>query len=157
MIEVPRLREEELMQTRTGETSAQIRERVCRARAIQSARFATPLPAEPEDPDMPEHPALTEPLTSSHDTPIGSIKRRTVYRNAQMGAPELRAFCETSESARNLLRAAITQLGLSARAYDRLLKVARTIADLRAASQIEVGDIAEAVTYRSLDRKLANG
>jgi magnesium chelatase family protein len=70
-----------------------------------------------------------------------------------MEAREIRAYCAPSESVRNLLRTAIQQLGLSARAYDRLLKVARTIADLAGAEDIQTSHVAEAIQYRSPDRK----
>jgi magnesium chelatase family protein len=71
-----------------------------------------------------------------------------------MGPKENRAYCAPSEEVKSLLRAAIQQLGLSARAYDRLLKVSRTIADLSGAADIQVSHVAEAIQYRSLDRKL---
>ena len=67
---------------------------------------------------------------------------------------ELRAYCKPSEEVKSLLRATIQNLGLSARSYDRLLKVARTVADLEGADKILVSHVAEAIQYRSLDRKL---
>jgi magnesium chelatase family protein len=70
-----------------------------------------------------------------------------------MGPKEIRAYCAPSEEVKGLLRAAIQQLGLSARAYDRLLKVARTIADLEGSKDIRTPHVAEAIQYRSLDRK----
>jgi len=80
-------------------------------------------------------------------------KYRPLYCNAQMGPKELRLYCKTSDEVKGLLRAAIQQLGLSARAYDRLLKVSRTIADLEGTKDIQVAHVAEAIQYRSLDRK----
>ena len=74
--------------------------------------------------------------------------------NARMGARELKASCELDETTQELLRLAMTDLNLSARAYDRILKVARTIADLDAAEKISAGHISEAIQYRSLDRQL---
>ena len=74
--------------------------------------------------------------------------------NAQMGARHLRAHCPLEDGARDLLKTAINQLALSARAYDRILKVARTIADLDAAEVIQLHHIAEAINYRTMDRKL---
>lgn len=147
-IEVPRLTEEELLQSQLGENSASIRERVCRARAIQSERFAKPLPLE-DEPDTPPHPA-EKPASS----PTAS---RPLFCNAQMMSREIRAYCAPSEMAKNLLRSAIQQLGLSARAYDRLLKVSRTIADLDGIAEIQPAHVAEAIQYRSLDRKFWNG
>ena len=74
--------------------------------------------------------------------------------NADMTSGALREFCTPSEEVASLLRAAVDQFGLSARAYDRILKVGRTIADLEAAEDLLVHHVAEAVQYRSLDRKL---
>ena len=70
-----------------------------------------------------------------------------------MGPKEIRAYCAPSEDVESNMRAAIQQLGLSARAYDRLLKVARTIADLEGSKDIRTPHVAEAIQYRSLDRK----
>ena len=80
--------------------------------------------------------------------------RKNVTCNARMGPRELKAFCELDEPTRELLKQAMTEYNLSARAYDRILKVARTIADLRGAETISSDDISEAIQYRSLDRQL---
>ena len=74
--------------------------------------------------------------------------------NARMGSRELKAFCELDEATRDLLKLAMTEYNLSARAYDRILKVARTIADLAGAENISSDHISEAIQYRSLDRQL---
>jgi magnesium chelatase family protein len=74
------------------------------------------------------------------------------YCNAQMGSRELRANCQIEAAGERLLELAINRLGLSARAYTRILKVARTIADLDASERIEAQHISEAIQYRSLDR-----
>ena len=74
--------------------------------------------------------------------------------NMRMGSRELKAYCELTETTQNLLKMAMTEYNLSARAYDRILKVARTIADLAGANQIESDHISEAIQYRSLDRQL---
>ena len=75
-----------------------------------------------------------------------------IYNNAQMGSREIRKYCELGTDAEHLLERAIAKQGLSARAHDRILKVARTVADLAGAALIESGHIAEAIQYRTLDR-----
>ena len=80
-------------------------------------------------------------------------KEAGVYSNAQMSARHLRELCVLSEACVNLLKTAMDRLGLSARAYDRILKVARTIADLDASKEIQTTHLAEAIQYRSLDRE----
>ena len=118
-VEVPRLRQDELMQRADGESSEAIRERVRRAREIQRRRF----------------------------------EGTGIFCNAQMGSRQIRDFCRLSETVRTLLRGAIGQLNLSARAYDRILKVSRTIADLAGEEEISGAHVGEAIQYRSLDRK----
>jgi magnesium chelatase family protein len=103
-----------------GESSAQVAERVARARSHQRRRFG-------ED-------------TS---TPI----------NAAMGPEAVRRSAALDEAGQRLLDTAFERLGLSARALDRILKVARTIADLAAAPDIEEAHVAEAIQYRALDRQ----
>jgi magnesium chelatase family protein len=75
-----------------------------------------------------------------------------VFCNAHMGSKDLKRFCPLKEEVRSTLETSIARLGLSARAFDRIIKVARTIADLEAAADIEMPHIAEAINYRSLDR-----
>jgi magnesium chelatase family protein len=75
-----------------------------------------------------------------------------IYSNAQMAARQIRTYCELSGESERLLERAMQQQGLSARAHDRILKVARTIADLEGTSQIESLHLAEAIQYRTLDR-----
>lgn len=81
------------------------------------------------------------------------FKGTDVNCNAQMNSPMTREFCKASESAMKMLQMAFDRLGLSARAYDKILRVARTIADLDKSEIIEANHIAEAIQYRSLDRK----
>lgn len=81
-------------------------------------------------------------------------KEEKIYCNAHMESRHLRIHCELDTASQELLRTAIEKLGLSARAYDRILKVSRTIADLEGCENIQSNHIAEAVQYRSLDRKL---
>ena len=120
-IEVPQVKFREMSSAQTGETSAQIRERVIAARKIQTARFAN------------------------------KIK---VTCNARMGSRALKSFCELDEATLDLLKHAMTEYNLSARAYDRMLKVARTIADLAGSEKIQADHIGEAIQFRSLDRQL---
>jgi magnesium chelatase family protein len=120
-IEVPAVKFREMTAERTGESSAQIRDRVIAARQRQTARFAG---------------------------------RPRVTCNARMGTKELQAHCALDESTLELLKMAMTTMNLSARAYDRILKVARTIADLAGLERIVADHISEAVSYRSLDRQI---
>ncbi len=110
---------EKLSEQQHGESSAIIRERVIRARKIQSERF-----------------------TNNPDT----------YCNAQMTPQMLAKYAALDEKCLVLLRNAMTRLNLSARAYDRILKVSRTIADLDNAEKITTAHLAEAISYRNLDR-----
>lgn len=77
-----------------------------------------------------------------------------IYCNAHMRTRQIRKYCKVEESGMRLLEIAIKQLGLSARAYDRILKVSRTIADLAESDIIDAEHISEAIQYRSLDRNL---
>ncbi|MDZ7374884.1 MAG: YifB family Mg chelatase-like AAA ATPase [candidate division KSB1 bacterium] len=79
---------------------------------------------------------------------------RNIFCNAHMQTREIRKFCQIGPESQQLLRLAMTKLGLSARAYDRILKVARTIADLEGEEQILPVHVSEAIQYRSLDRDL---
>jgi magnesium chelatase family protein len=79
--------------------------------------------------------------------------QRGVHANAHMTARDLRRHCRLTDSVESVLRQAVTRLGLSARAYHRVLKIARTIADLAGTTELTVGGVSEAIQYRSLDRK----
>jgi magnesium chelatase family protein len=120
-IDVPAVNYKEIRSALEPESSAQVRQRVERARQAQLQRFA-------------------------------SIGRSKVYSNAQMSARHIRTFCELSSDCERLLERAMSQQGLTARAHDRILKVARTVADLEGSQVIEPKHIAEAIQYRSLDR-----
>ena len=120
-VEVPAVKFREITSERTGETSAQIRERVLTARQRQLKRFA-------------DKPRIT--------------------CNARMGSRELKTFCALDEGTMDLLKLAMADYNLSARAYDRILKVARTIADLAGSDIIVADHVSEAIQYRSLDRQL---
>lgn len=76
-----------------------------------------------------------------------------MHCNAQMGGKEVQTICQISDAGRNLLKKAMEKLNLSARAYDRILKVSRTIADLAQSEEIKIEHLAEAIHYRSLDRE----
>jgi magnesium chelatase family protein len=80
--------------------------------------------------------------------------RKGLYANADMQSKDIREYCRLDEAGEELLKMAITKLGLSARAYDRILKVGRTIADMAGSSEIRPEHISEAIQYRSLDRNL---
>ncbi|UCC44395.1 MAG: YifB family Mg chelatase-like AAA ATPase [Candidatus Zixiibacteriota bacterium] len=77
-----------------------------------------------------------------------------IYCNAHMESRDIRAYCRIDEKSQSLLGLAIKKQGLSARAYDRILKVSRTIADIEGTDEIELAHVAEAIHYRSLDRQL---
>jgi len=120
-IEVPPVQFREITSERTGEDSAQIRQRVMAARRRQHERFKS---------------------------------RPKITCNARMESRELKQHCRLDEATLELLKVAMADLNLSARAYDRILKVARTIADLAGAEAISSDHVSEAVQYRSLDRQL---
>src|SRR5207253_8417671 len=82
------------------------------------------------------------------------IEKPRVTCNARMGTRELKAWCALDEATMELLKMAMAELKLSASAYDRILKVARTIADLAGSEPITSEHISEAIQYRSLDRQL---
>jgi magnesium chelatase family protein len=120
-IDVPAVNYKELRGSdNKAESSAQIRERVVRARDVQLNRFA-------------------------------AAGERN-YSNAQMSSRQIRAYCDLGTDSERMLERAMQQQGLSARAHDRILKVARTIADMEASPQVESKHIAEAIQYRTLDR-----
>ncbi len=120
-VEVPQVKFREISSERTGESSADIRQRVIAAREIQQARFAS---------------------------------KKSITCNARMGTRELKAYCALDEHTKELLKFAMADLNLSARAYDRVLKVARTIADLSGKPNVTSEHVSEAIQYRSLDRQL---
>src|SRR5215207_6490774 len=119
-LEVPAVAYGDLVGTQSDESSAAIRIRVERARAVQRTRFQG---------------------------------QRGVHANAHMTARDLRRHCRLSNAVEAVLKQAVTRLGLSACAYHRVLKIARTIADLAGTAELTVGSVSEGIQYRSLDRK----
>ena len=85
---------------------------------------------------------------------IDRYREYNIYSNAELTPQLLEKFCKLDESCQNILKLAFEKLGLSARAYGRILKVARTIADLDGTENIEQKHLAEAIQYRALDRKI---
>ncbi len=83
--------------------------------------------------------------------------KKNIFSNADMQSKDIREFCKIDTASEELMKMAITKLGLSARAYDRILKVARTIADLAGEENINSAHISEAIQYRSLDRTMWMG
>ncbi len=134
-IEVPAVQYKELRGGAAAEGSAEIRERVLAARERQHARFGA-----------------GNERTGRNGGGSPKAASRRVFANSQMNTQQIRAYSELSSDAERLLERAMQQQGLSARAHDRILKVARTIADLDEAQDIGVKHIAEAIQYRTLDR-----
>jgi magnesium chelatase family protein len=79
--------------------------------------------------------------------------QKSIYCNAMMPSNTVKDICAINDAGRSLLKTAMERLGLSARAYDRILKVSRTIADLAGSEEIKIEHLAEAIQYRSLDRE----
>jgi len=96
-------------------------------------------------------------VQAARDVQLRRFDGTGVHCNAQMRPRELRAFCTIDDDGHRMLETVIDRLGMSARAYDRILKVARTIADLEEAGGIAAHHIAEAVQYRTLDRQQKGG
>jgi magnesium chelatase family protein len=93
-------------------------------------------------------------VNTARSIQLQRFEKTKVHANAQMGTREIKRFCSVKEDAEKLLETAINKLGLSARAYSRVLKVGRTIADLAGTENIEASHIAEAIQYRNLDRRM---
>ena len=98
--------------------------------------------------------AIRERVEKARKTQRERYCENTIFSNAQMTKKQIKKYCNINDNAKNLLYKAMEKLNLSARAYDRILKVARTIADLEQSVEIEISHLSEAIQYRSLDRKL---
>jgi magnesium chelatase family protein len=96
--------------------------------------------------------AIRTRVTRARERQTERFAGRRVFANAQMGPKEVKEFCPLPAEAEKLLEMAVTKLGFSARAYDRVLKVARTIADLEGSDGITTPHVSEAVQYRMMDR-----
>lgn len=119
MVEMPAVGYEDLQNSASGESSAEIKKRVVKAHGIQLARY----------------------------------KKEGIFFNAQLNAAQVEKYCVLGDAEQKLLRAAFSSMDLSARAYHKILKVARTAADLDGSAEITVRHLAEVLQYRSLDRK----
>lgn len=118
-VEAPKVNYDQLIDKEKHESSAQIRERICKAREIQMKRF----------------------------------QEEKISSNAAMEIKDIEKYCNLEKKEKELLKNAYTVLGLTARSYHKILKVARTIADLEGEENILSGHIKEAIGYRTLDKK----
>jgi magnesium chelatase family protein len=133
-VEVPTVQYRDISgRSQPGEPSTAIRERIIQAREIQRQRFAT---------------------NGNGDKSTVTTSRKVTRCNARMTAQQLKQFCALEDAAEGMMKMAMTELNFSARAYDRILKVARTIADLANSESIQADHIGEAIQYRTLDRNL---
>jgi len=90
--------------------------------------------------------------TAARVIQAGRFAKTKIHANAQMSSRHIKKYCKIDDDSAALLESAIDKLGLSARAYNRILKISRTIADLEAVTDIQSAHIAEAIQYRTLDR-----
>ncbi len=96
---------------------------------------------------------IKERVDKARQIQLERFKGEKTYCNAKMSVPQTKKYCKLSKTCQDLMEIAFTNLKLSARAHDRILKVARTIADLEGSEEIQPNHIAEAISYRGLDRK----
>ncbi|MBP3695786.1 MAG: YifB family Mg chelatase-like AAA ATPase [Thermoguttaceae bacterium] len=163
-VEVPAVPYEDLSvaSTSTGTSSADIRREVLRARQIQARRFGYVLRnfdsrfdlGISADAEVPADADSRSSMGSDVQGSVSSASSGRVLYNAQMTTRQIRQFCQLDQQSIQQLRAAMHQFGLSARAHDKVLRIARTIADLDGSENIQADHLAEAINYRILDRNL---
>jgi magnesium chelatase family protein len=139
-----------------GLSSEAMRRQVVAARAIQRRRFSGDGKAQAGDSSSHRQPR-PEPQDPPHAGPIGnrdSAIGNSTTTNATMSSRQLRRHCKLDAAGESLLKQAMTELGLSARAHDKVLRIGRTIADMEGQENIAPHHLAEAIQYRRLDRKL---
>jgi magnesium chelatase family protein len=116
--------------------------------AVKVAELAQKKPGESSQ-------AIRERVIQARDIQLKRFKKlKNLFSNASMQSKEIREYCKIDSTGEELLKMAMTKLGLTARAYDRILKVSRTIADLTGSNEIRTEHLSEAIQYRSLDRNL---
>ena len=153
-IEVPPVPWKQLRSADDGTSSADMRKQVVAAREIQRRRFTqaarlfTNTNANAGSPGKGQESAAAGAGTGN------SGANGTITTNATMTSRQVRKFCRLDAAGETILKQAMTELGLSARAHDKVLRIARTIADLEGAADIAAHHLAEAIQYRRLDRKL---
>lgn len=134
-IEVPRVKYEELSKEKVAESSESIRKRVENARSIQRKRYACS--------------DLSRSSSRGHNRGVDAI----TSINAEMRSQEVKKYCQIDDKSQDLLKSAVSQFNLSARGYYRILKLARTIADLSNSENIKPEHIAEALQYRPKENR----
>jgi magnesium chelatase family protein len=100
--------------------------------------------------------AIREKVKNARRIQARRFTRSRIKLNSEMGPNDIKKYCRLDQSSEQLLKRAFERFHMSARAYDRVLKVARTIADMEDCANIQIGHLAEAIQYRSLDRKYWN-
>ncbi len=98
--------------------------------------------------------AMRQRVIAARKIQDARFQGKPIYANAQMPTRSIKKYCATSDSAKQLLERAVEKFGLSPRAYHRILKVARTIADLEGKEHVEEPHLAEAIQYRVLDKRV---
>ncbi len=114
---------------------------------LEYRELATSRPAEPSE-------AIRERVVAARRRQLERFAEERFFANSRMERRHVRRYCELDDDGRLLLRQAMDALGFSARAYDKILKVSRTIADLDGSDGILAHHVSEAINYRTLDRRL---